>query len=943
MSLTTSNPSFLPAKEQSPPTKLSRLRLKSVSTKLFLYVLGSAVLGLGGLSYFFYQTLKNGVEAEIQKTLSNEVAAVQVKLTDVERSSTSLGMAARSLYRAGIKDVESYKNLAFQDFFRDRRPDLTMGVSLAQAPNALVPSLKWYYAYFYLDQNAPNSPGVKLPAPNNNIRYADLFAADNYPEKEYWTLPTKSGKPVWTTFYDWHGIPMTSSQVPFYDEGGKLLGVAGYDVNVAAISEQVNKPVLSNSGYFVILDEKGTLGAFSPDPKLAKTLKNYQSVPELAKVWREIQTAESGLISLDGQYWAYRRIATTNWLMLAAVPQSVVLMPVLAASMGSALAIALLLAIVVGLFARKLNRRLQPILDRCNQLAGTKIAQDLLQQQDEIDQVSTAFFNLLATQERNTKQLEMHNEILTSLAQNETILQGDAKSAAQSITEAAAIVLGIERTSIWLYNSDKSALTCFDLYQQEPNEHSEGTELKAVDFPAYFQALRSEPFLVASDAHVHPATREFSSSYLMPLGIASMLDVPIQISGQAVGVLCCEHVAQVPKEWTLQEQSFATSLANLMSLGMENQLTQTEVGHLLDIVSSVEEGDLQVRARISDRPMGLVSDTFNRLIEELVAVLSQVLNTAQQVSQGANNLEQIATTVATNADRQAQSVEQVLHLSEQVKQSTQATGVQVQETNQSLEALSVAVGEGKTVISNLTQGIGVLQHGTDRIIQQMKTLGEFVGLADQFVQEQSQIASATQILSMNAALVAARAAEQRNPKQFAGVAREFESIAGQVSNLAQKTNDGLSLLEQRTAQIHSVVAGIDREVQNLGGLVSSFNQGVEQSERVFQNVQAVSSEAGQAGEAIASSSQEIANISQSTSSALQDVAQLAQKTAQLTQKTKQQSEAIGQLSGQLLQRIKFFRLPVSTLPPPELEAPLNATLSEEIFGDLAVAVTAQNK
>jgi twitching motility protein PilJ len=257
--------------------------------------------------------------------------------------------------------------------------------------------------------------------------------------------------------------------------------------------------------------------------------------------------------------------------------------------------------------------------------------------------------------------------------------------------------------------------------------------------------------------------------------------------------------------------------------------------------------------------------------------------------------------------------------------------------------LSAAVGEGKTAIASLSQGIDVLQQGTDRIIQQMKTLGEFVGLADQFVQEQSQIASMTQILSMNAALVAARAAEQRNPKQFANVAREFESIAGQVSKLAQQTNDGLSMLEQRTGQIHNVVSGIDREVQSLGGLVSSFNQGVEQSERVFQNVQSVASESLEAGKAIASSSQEIANISQSTSSALQDVAQLAQKTAQLTQNTRSQSSAIGALSAQLLQRIKFFQLPASALPQPEAEAAIDSELTEDIFADGSVPVTAQNR
>ena len=162
---------------------------------------------------------------------------------------------------------------------------------------------------------------------------------------------------------------------------------------------------------------------------------------------------------------------------------------------------------------------------------------------------------------------------------------------------------------------------------------------------------------------------------------------------------------------------------------------------------------------------------------------------------------------------------------------------------------------------------------------------------------------------MNAALVAARAAEQRDPRQFSVVAREFEAIAAQVSKLATQTNDGLSVLEQRTAQIHSVVSAIDTDVQSLGGLVSGFNQGVEHSNLVFNNVQTVTKEAVQAGVTVAQSTNVIVDATQSTALAMRDIAEVAKRTAQLTQKTRGQSEAMGDLAAQLLQRIQFFQLP----------------------------------
>jgi methyl-accepting chemotaxis protein PixJ len=194
-------------------------------------------------------------------------------------------------------------------------------------------------------------------------------------------------------------------------------------------------------------------------------------------------------------------------------------------------------------------------------------------------------------------------------------------------------------------------------------------------------------------------------------------------------------------------------------------------------------------------------------------------------------------------------------------------------------------------------------------VQQMKTLGEFVGLADQFVQEQSQIASLTQTLALNASLVAARASEQRDPRQFAVVAREFDSIANQVGRLAQQTNEGLVTLEQRSTQIHSVVSIIDANIQNLGGLVRGFTEGVDQSSRVFSSVQVVTDETVNAGEAVTQSSQAIVNAAQSAAQVVRDIAEIATQTAGLSQRTRAQSEEMNLLSNQLLQSIEFFQLP----------------------------------
>ena len=340
----------------------------------------------------------------------------------------------------------------------------------------------------------------------------------------------------------------------------------------------------------------------------------------------------------------------------------------------------------------------------------------------------------------------------------------------------------------------------------------------------------------------------------------------------------------------------------------EAEVLQEDIGQILDIVSTVEEGDFTVQAPINDRETGLIFDTLNRLVEELSKVLAQVLNVTDEFSQRTVQLDQVTTQVSGNADREAESVREVLKMINQVVNSALNSGEQIKVSIQSLQNLRIAVQQGQKASQDLTEGIGVLQQGTDQIVQQMKALGEFVGLTDQFLLEQSQISSMTQVLAMNASLVAARASEQRDPNQFVVVAREFESIANQVSNLAQRTSSGLVNLEQRSSQIHNVVTSIDTNVQNLGGLVRDFTQGVEQSSNAFENVQHTTQEAVQAGELVALSSQDIISSAQSSTNVMEDIAKLAATTRELTQKNLKRSQQMATLSSELSSTISFFKL-----------------------------------
>jgi len=149
------------------------------------------------------------------------------------------------------------------------------------------------------------------------------------------------------------------------------------------------------------------------------------------------------------------------------------------------------------------------------------------------------------------------------------ILQGeDPGQAFRLLTEAAARSLRVERVSFWRYSEDRAAIRCIDLYERGPDRHSAGAELLGVLYPAYFQALATSEAIVADDAHGDPRTCEFSATYLTPLGITAMMDIPVHVHGRLEGVLCHEQ-AGPPNSWMPEDRLFSIAIANLIALAIE--------------------------------------------------------------------------------------------------------------------------------------------------------------------------------------------------------------------------------------------------------------------------------------------------------------------------------------------------------------------------------------
>jgi len=168
--------------------------------------------------------------------------------------------------------------------------------------------------------------------------------------------------------------------------------------------------------------------------------------------------------------------------------------------------------------------------------------------------------------------LERQQRTLVTLATHPTVLSGEFEAACRIITELVAETMEIERCSVWSLENAQE-LRCISLFERSSAHHSGGMVLRAERYPGYFEAIYAARVIDAHDALADARTHEFSDDYLIPLGITSLLDAPVRVGGQVIGIMCHEHVGPA-RRWHEDEIIFAGEVADQVAQALLNRQRQ---------------------------------------------------------------------------------------------------------------------------------------------------------------------------------------------------------------------------------------------------------------------------------------------------------------------------------------------------------------------------------
>jgi PAS domain S-box-containing protein len=187
------------------------------------------------------------------------------------------------------------------------------------------------------------------------------------------------------------------------------------------------------------------------------------------------------------------------------------------------------------------------------------------------------------------------NKTLISQTHNPLFYKGDIVEGSKILTKEVVDSINVDRCSIWLYNKNKTSIVCQQLYVKSENMWYDGLEIFEKDFGPYFEELIKNPIIIANDAEKHPATSCFTDGYLKPLGIKSMLDVPIIYFGETIGVICIESFTL--REWNSFEVDFTQLLSSLYTFAYSTKETNNlnkkieETEKFIDVSTIVSTAD----------------------------------------------------------------------------------------------------------------------------------------------------------------------------------------------------------------------------------------------------------------------------------------------------------------------------------------------------------------
>ncbi|MFT3924347.1 MAG: PAS domain S-box protein [Myxococcales bacterium] len=181
----------------------------------------------------------------------------------------------------------------------------------------------------------------------------------------------------------------------------------------------------------------------------------------------------------------------------------------------------------------------------------------------------TKYRTRLSDQEAEATRLREYAHSLHRLLQRRPPLREELSHTLRAVASLSARALGVSRANVWFIDQERHELRCAVQLVADTELPVDSMVLPLAKCPNYLHALADESALAVTDVYEDPRTQELAS-YFRQHNIGALLDIPIVIPGQLLGVVCHEHVGG-PRRWLSGEIELASNVGHLVALTLETE------------------------------------------------------------------------------------------------------------------------------------------------------------------------------------------------------------------------------------------------------------------------------------------------------------------------------------------------------------------------------------
>jgi methyl-accepting chemotaxis protein len=308
--------------------------------------------------------------------------------------------------------------------------------------------------------------------------------------------------------------------------------------------------------------------------------------------------------------------------------------------------------------------------------------------------------------------------------------------------------------------------------------------------------------------------------------------------------------------------------------------------NLSNAIGKVATGDMTVKAPVeSEDEIGQLARTFNGMVADLNQALSKMGQASEQVASGSTQLaasaEQMSQTVQETAkvgEGLRQAGREVLEALKQLDANVESMTDHTTQTGAKTDAAVQDTDRGAETGRGTSNGMQAIQEATSRIVRAVKVI--------------QNLARQTNLLSLNAAIEAARAGAQG--KGFAVVAEEVRVLAERSGLSAKEIEQTIQAMQDAVTE---GATSVDLTLHHLEAIRDRISE-------VSGNIH----EIGSLSQGQAKTSQEVGRLMNQTATRLDQNAAATHELSATVLEVAKTSEELSRVSEALKETVQRFKL-----------------------------------